>query len=103
MDIANLKLGRVDPERLISRPEWGALNFEEIRPELAMLRSIVEQIQSIDADAVPKSIYNQLQQRREEIEGQLQAVGKFSIAADNPKALHTEITKAVIFVCSSWR
>lgn len=96
MDIAKLALEEESIDSFIARPELGPLNFEDIRPDLLFLQSIVELIKTVDQDTTPKSIYDELQRVRTSYEALFNRVRVFSVAVDNPKAQRSEIINGVI-------
>lgn len=90
-------------EALLHRADWGALNFNEIRAELAWLREFAKQAAQIDAPEVPAEVYAVLNGARERIQRAVSSLNRFNVATASPSVerqnlvdLVKQITKETI-------
>lgn len=93
VDIAKIKDEISDEqfERLMTRAEWGSLNFQEIRPELSLLRLIQRQSDTVDPRFLNETLKKVLQDSKRDIAQIFKQLGQFSIDADRPKERRNQI------------
>jgi hypothetical protein len=71
-------------DELVSNPNWGTINFEEAKPELAKFFSILNHLKMLPVDLLPDQAIITIIQQGKPVQNILESINKFAIEQANP-------------------
>lgn len=80
---------------LISRPKWGEITFEDVRPEFERIFWLANQFKAYPVDSLPSDVANTVVTRLSEVASQLDRINQFNLQSGNPISTRNQLASSL--------